>query len=108
MRRRVLLDPRDAAPVLKHVHPTVRKELKEALRRLADDPSGRSARLDVKELRTQHPHGPAHRLRVGEWRAVFLVRKDRVLVLRVFHRSDGYGWLERLGASGPSGPPSRP
>jgi mRNA-degrading endonuclease RelE of RelBE toxin-antitoxin system len=91
---RVRLDPDGARPVLRAMPPDARKKMRAALRKLADDPSGRSARLDVKRLRT--PGEPsAFRLRMGEWRAVWLLRKRSLDVIRIFHRSEGYGWLDR-------------
>lgn len=48
-------------------------------------------RLDVKRL-DGDPGQPMYRLRVGEWRLAFTV-DSAVVVLRIFHRSEGYGWL---------------
>lgn len=91
---RVILDPRHAAPVLRHLAPLPRRRLKAALKRLGEDPSGLSNDLDVKRLDTE-PGQPMYRLRVGDWRAAFTVDEE-VVVLRIFHRSDGYGWLRDM------------
>lgn len=91
---RVRLDPEQAQAVLRSMPPVPRKRMRAALRKLADDPSGRSTGLDVQRLRTSGDP-PAFRLRVGEWRAAWLLRKDAVDVIRIFHRSEGYGWLDR-------------
>ncbi len=80
-----------AAPVLKAVEPTVRRRLRHALRLLAKDPGGLSSKLDVKRLDVDAGQ-PMYRLRVGEWRIAFTV-DSAVVVLRIFHRSEGYGWL---------------
>jgi len=88
---KVVLDAAHAATVLRHMEPGVRRRLKRALSLLADDPSGRSARLDVKRLESDREQ-PIYRLRVGDWRIAFTVL-DKVYVLRVFHRDEGYGWL---------------
>ena len=88
---RVLLDPRQAAPALKHRAPQPRKRLRTALRLLAEDPSGLAHDLDVRRLDVDAGQ-PMYRLRIGDWRIAFTVDKDLV-VLRVFHRSEGYGWL---------------
>lgn len=88
---RVLLDPVHAVPALQSAAPTTRKRLKAALKLLATDPSGTSNHLDVKRLDAQLGQ-PVYRLRIGEWRIAFTVDKDLV-VLRIFHRRDGYGWL---------------
>lgn len=87
----VLLDPAHAVPTLRHLAPKTKRQVKAALRLLGEDPSGLSNGLDVKRLDTDLGQ-PMYRLRVGEWRIVFAVDRD-VVVLRIFHRIDGYGWL---------------
>lgn len=42
--------------------------------------------------RSEEP--PLYRLRVGDWRAAYFAEEDGVVVVRVFHRSDGYAWLD--------------
>jgi mRNA-degrading endonuclease RelE of RelBE toxin-antitoxin system len=71
--------------------PATRRKLKAALGLLAEDPGGTTTRLDVKRIDTAHGQ-PMYRLRVGDWRVAFTVDED-VVVLRIFHRRDGYGWL---------------
>jgi mRNA-degrading endonuclease RelE of RelBE toxin-antitoxin system len=55
------------------------------------DPGGGG--LDIKRLRTGEDSW--FRLRVGDWRAVYRLQPASVDVLRVFHRSEGYEWIER-------------
>lgn len=95
MRRRVRLDPDFAAPVLGRLPPATKRRLREALRALAHDPDGRDRGLDVKELVSADPGTPAFRLRVGDWRVALLVEGLEIRVLRIFHRREGYGWMER-------------
>lgn len=94
MKRRLQLRADTAAAVLSAMPPTPRKRMRDALRRLPDDPSGRSTGLDVKRLRTPGDP-PVYRLRVGAWRAAFIVRRHSIDVVRIFARDEGYGWLER-------------
>ena len=68
--------------------------MREAIRGLALDPSGRARLLDVKPLEIGGRGSPLYRLRVGEWRAAFELRDRDVIILRVFARSEGYGWLD--------------
>ncbi len=98
MSHQVRLDPVHAADVLRHLEPTVKKRIRAALRRLAEDSTGRSNDLDVRELDTSDRLPRAFRLRVGDWRVGFLLRDGAILVMRIFHRRDGYGWLERMDA----------
>lgn len=83
-----------AKAVLSTMPPTARKRMRAALAQLPEDPSGTTTDLDVKRLRTAD-EPPVFRLRVGDWRAAFLVRGDTVDVVKIFHRSEGYGWLDR-------------
>lgn len=66
--------------------------MKEALAILAKGGVG----LDVKPLASTQPW-PAFRLKVGDWRAAWYIRNGEIQVVRVFHRSEGYGWLDRAG-----------
>jgi len=91
----IRLDPDEAAPVLATLPPPVRKRMRAALRSLSDDPAGVVQDLDIRRLRTDGPES-FHRLRIGAWRAVFIVRPGRVDVMRIFRRDEGYGWLDRL------------
>ncbi len=91
---KVVLDASRAAPVVRTMAPTTKRRFRDALRALARDPSGRSVGLDVKRLDVDG--GVAlWRLRVGDWRAAFTV-DEATVVLRVFHRSEGYGWVADL------------
>ncbi len=96
MRRRVRLDAAFAEPALRQMPPQPRRRLKEALRRLQEDPTGRTVGLGVRELDTSDELPRLYRLRVGDWRAVFAMRGNDLIVARIFHRRDGYGWLERI------------
>ena len=96
MTRRVRLDAAHAAPVLSQMPPGPKRGMKDALRGLAQDPTGRTVDLDVKELDVGEALPRLYRLRVGAWRAVFAVGPREVTVARIFHRLDGYGWMERL------------
>lgn len=96
MSRRVRLDAAYAAPALSQMPPGPKRRMKDALRRLAQDPTGRTVGLDVRELDVGEALPRLYRLRVGDWRAVFAVGPREVIVARIFHRRDGYGWMERL------------
>jgi mRNA-degrading endonuclease RelE of RelBE toxin-antitoxin system len=88
---KVLLDPIQAAPALQALPPELKRRLRAALRLLAKDPSGLTSKMDVRRLDTE-PGQPMYRLRVGDWRVAFTV-DQAVVVLRIFHRTEGYGWL---------------
>lgn len=84
-----------AGAALANLAPQPKRALRKALTALSKDPIG-AAGLDVRLL-DQHPgRTPIFRLSVGLYRAAYEVRRRDVYVVRVFHRRDGYGWLERL------------
>ncbi len=89
---KVRLHPVRGAPVLRSMAPGPKKTMRTALEALRDDPSGTSNGLNVKRLDAD-PGDTVYRLRVGPWRAAFSVRPGEILVVRIFHRRDGYGWL---------------
>jgi mRNA-degrading endonuclease RelE of RelBE toxin-antitoxin system len=95
MTLRVRLDPGFAARELTALPPEVKRRVRGALRQLAADPTGSRHGLDVKELAPTLRASRAFRLRLGDWRVVFLVEARELQVMRIFHRREGYGWLER-------------
>jgi mRNA-degrading endonuclease RelE of RelBE toxin-antitoxin system len=71
--------------------------VRDALRVLTRDPVGREKLLDVRQLDLDRAKEPVYRVRVGDWRVVYILRGQDILVLKVFHRSDGYRWLDTFG-----------
>lgn len=92
--RPVRLHPIQAAGPLRAMAPTAKRKVKQAIDRLAQDPSGKTTGLDVKRLRASS-QPPLYRVRVGDWRVVWQLRDGVIEVLKVFHRSEGYAWLDR-------------
>lgn len=74
--------------------PTPKRRVKQALKSIAMDPMNRQGKLDFKRLDSQ-PGIAIFRVRVGEWRIAYTI-DEAIVVLRVFHRSDGYGWVADL------------
>lgn len=91
---KVLLHPVQAAPALRRLPPETKKALRAALRSLAKDPSGLSNGLDVKRLDADAMQ-PIYRLRIGDWRIAFTL-DSALIVFRIFHRAEGYGWLQDM------------
>lgn len=82
-----------AALSLRHAPPDVRRRLRDGLRRLQQRPVPVGTRSAIRRLhREEHQRG-LYRLRVGDWRIVYGVEDRRVDILRILHRSEGYGWL---------------
>ena len=80
-----------AAKAIRKLHPQVRRQVKAAVERLADDPTrGKPLQLTLHGLRSW---------RSGEWRIIYRAANDRVvvLVIAVGHRREVYDRLrERL------------
>lgn len=85
----------DVQDFVRTLAPAVKKEIRAALAAIARDP--RPSDLDVKVLRKDGAHR-YFRLRVGDYRIVYSPRGTTTYVWRILHRSEGYGWLERLDA----------
>ena len=81
MRYTIELKPR-AEKDLKGLSPLNRGRVVERLRWLEEDLRG-----DVKRLTN---HTPEYRMRVGDYRVLFEVAKNRVVVYRILPRSDAY------------------
>mgnify|MGYP003860405727 CR=1 FL=1 len=67
---------------MRKLAPAVERRVTGKIARLADDLSG-----DVKRLRN---FAPRYRLRVGDWRVLFDIEGDSVVIHHVSHRSEAY------------------
>ncbi len=74
--------------------PGPRSVVRAALAALRDHDGDRPPGLDVKRLQGATP---IFRIKLGNYRIVYARHQQAHRVLKVFHRSEGYGWLERLG-----------
>jgi len=81
MRYRVELKPK-AEKDLKGLAPAVRGRVVERLLWLEDDLHG-----DVKRLSN---HFPEYRMRAGDYRTLFEVAGEQIIVYRILHRSAAY------------------
>jgi mRNA interferase RelE/StbE len=94
MTLQVVLSER-AKGVLRAIPPQTRRRLKQAISSLADDPTGKAGKLDIRALEVPQASESIFRLAVGSFRIAFTKEKRLLRVLRIFHRSEGYAWLER-------------
>ena len=81
MRYQIVYKPRAAKDIQKLSRQQIRRVLA-AIERLADNLQG-----DVKRL-TQYT--PEYRLRVGEYRVLFEIEDDQIVIYRIRHRKDAY------------------
>lgn len=88
MSYRVLLHPR-AAEFLRKADVRLRRRIKDRLRELDNSPVEKGQRLT---------HSPFWRLRIGDYRAIYVVDEGegRVVVLFIGHRREVYDDFSRL------------
>lgn len=86
---KILIAP-SAVRYLAALRDDVQDHIRDAIRRLADDPTP----TDSIEM-TGKGEG-LHRLRVGDYRVVYRLRREKVIILvvRIGHRGDVYRGLE--------------
>lgn len=90
--RQVLLSDQ-AKTFLRRLEPKVRRRLKATLDEFAQA-GGKGNSLDVKALDVPAGTPPIKRIAVGSWRIAVHVDAKTIRVLRIFHRSQGYTWLD--------------
>jgi mRNA interferase RelE/StbE len=81
--RTIVFTP-EAAREFEALDSTVKERVEAALDQLALAPL--SLRNQIKRLKGQ----TGLRLRVGDWRIIFQLRSDEILVLMIAHRSEAY------------------
>jgi mRNA interferase RelE/StbE len=81
--RTIVFTP-EAAREFEALDSTIRERVEATLDQLAVAPL--SLRNQIKRLKGQ----TALRLRVGDWRIIFQLRSDEILVLMIAHRSEAY------------------
>lgn len=84
-----------ALALLRSLAPQPKRAVRAAIDLLQEDPRARG--LDWKRLETAGTSEPLYRLRVGDYRVVYHIGEATTRVIRIFHRREGYRWLQRLG-----------
>ena len=77
---------------LKDLPEAVQQRIKEALGELREDPFRPRPKADIKRLKG--PDRDYYRQRIGDFRAIYVVEGQRVLVVKIMPRSKAYRWLE--------------
>lgn len=91
---RVLVPGAETRARLATLPPGAKKAIRGAFDAMGKDWPGPS--LDVKALDMSPGQPPLYRVRVGDWRFAVEVAGQDLRVVHVFHRSEGYDWLERF------------
>lgn len=66
----------------------IKKRVKKGLAQLEEDPKTSRAKADIKVLEGTEP--TKRRLRVGDYRVIYMIEKKIVKVIEIFHRGRGY------------------
>lgn len=66
----------------------LQKRIKDALKELEIKPTQPRSGADIKPLTSTKPQ--KHRLRVGDYRIIYMIEGNTVYVIEVFRRSRGY------------------
>jgi mRNA-degrading endonuclease RelE of RelBE toxin-antitoxin system len=69
-----------------------RERVRASLAELADDPFRPRPKADIKALRG--PNRNYHRQRIGDYRAIYVVEGDKILVAKILARRKAYAWLD--------------
>ncbi|MCG2734961.1 MAG: type II toxin-antitoxin system RelE/ParE family toxin [Thermoplasmatales archaeon] len=70
----------------------LQKRIKKALVNLKEDPFRSRPKADIKKLKG--PKRYYYRLRIGDYRAIYIVEGNRILVAKILPRSNAYYWIE--------------
>ena len=77
---------------LKGLHPDVGTQIKKKLRELEKDPYRPRAKVDIKKMKG--PKRDYYRLRIGNYRAIYIVEGNKVKIAKILPRSKAYDWIE--------------
>ena len=69
------------------------QRIKEGLKSLQKDPFLSRPGTDIKMLKGVKGGDNLYRLRVGDYRALYVVSNNTVKITKIFHRGKGYEWL---------------
>ena len=71
---------------------SLKNKIKGTLKELQKDPHTSRPKCDIKILRDTHPQ--KHRLRIGSYRIIYLINKDKVKIIDLIKREIGYSKIE--------------
>jgi len=77
---------------LKSLHAETQQRIKGALTELSEDPYHSRPRADIKKL--VGPKREYYRLRIGNYRVIYVIKEKDILVAKILSRSKAYHWIE--------------
>ena len=83
----------DAVKFLVDLNPETKERLKSGIKSLEIDPFKSRSRSDIKKLKGTKKRDDLYRLRIGDYKVIYAVEENTVLVLEIIPRERGYDWL---------------
>jgi mRNA-degrading endonuclease RelE of RelBE toxin-antitoxin system len=83
-----ILVSRTFQKIFNSLNKSVQKRIKSGLKELEKDPIKARPKADISPLSGTKPQ--KHRLRVGEYRIIYIIEKKTIRVIEVFKRGRGY------------------
>jgi mRNA interferase RelE/StbE len=77
-----------AEKFLSELDKKIQKNIKDHLKKLSEDPH--SKRLDIKKLKGLHNRPDVFRLRVGEYRMIYLISDNKIWITEIIRREGAY------------------
>ncbi|ADI74094.1 addiction module toxin, RelE/StbE family [Methanohalobium evestigatum Z-7303] len=81
------------AKYLKSLDSNTKARIKESIETLSDKPYPENPRTDIKKLKGTKGRKSFYRLRVGNYRVIYTIEDETILITDIIHREKGYKWL---------------
>ena len=76
------------------LEPKMRRRVKASLAKLKEDPFRSRSKVDIKKLRG--PNREYFRIRIGNYRAIYVIERKKVKVAKILPRNKAYDWIEYI------------
>jgi mRNA interferase RelE/StbE len=77
-----------AASFLNRCNQATKEQLKSKIRVLENHPKLKRSGADIKKIRDANPE--AYRLRIGDYRVIYVIEESTVWITEIMHRQKGY------------------
>jgi|LGVE01.1.fsa_nt_gb mRNA interferase RelE/StbE len=88
MKYEIRIHSNNAERILNRLDRGVKERLKDKIRVLEDRPKLKRAGADIKKIRNANPE--VYRLRIGDYRVIYAVENNTVLITEIMPRGKGY------------------
>jgi mRNA interferase RelE/StbE len=70
----------------------MRTKVVKKLRELEKDPYRSRPKVDIKKLKG--PNKDYYRLRIGNYRAIYVIKGNKIMIAKILPRSKAYDWID--------------